>query len=244
MSEYDPVADLYDLEYVHGHDLEFWMALASREGSPVVEWGSGTGRIAAPLAQAGYEVTGVELSVAMLELADRKSSAVEWVAGDMRHVKLEKTFQLGICAFNSFLCLLSPEDMLAFLENARIHLRPGGLLGIEVSAFSPEELSSTELRHDLSRYIPDGALERFSVSHYDAASQLLEMRLFYELYDERGHLQDKRAHGLTIRVVSRAELELFLKLSGFELETVYGGFESEPFTSACDHLIALARRPI
>ena len=85
-------------------------------------------------------------------------------------------------------------------------------------------------------------LERFSVSQYDAASQLLRMRLFYELYDRGGELDNKRAHDLTIRIVGRGELELMLRLAGFEVEAVYGGFEGEPFTAGSDHLIVLARR--
>ena len=246
MPEYDPLADLYDLEYGHTYDLPFWLALAEREHGPVVEWGAGTGRLAAALAEAGFDVTAVEVSEKMLEKGRKKSDTVEWVSGDMRSVTLGRRYSLAVCGFNSFLCLRSQDDVLAFLRNAREHLEPGGLLGIEVSAFTPEELSEDQgggltLRHDFTRETPRGTLERFSVSRYDAASQLLRMRLFYELYDREGRLKSKRAHELTIRVVGREELELMLRLTGFEVEAVYGGFEGEPFTARSDHLIVLAR---
>jgi SAM-dependent methyltransferase len=243
-SGYDSLADLYDLEYTHVCDVPFWLALAGREGGPVIEWGAGTGRISGPLSRAGFEVTAVELSEAMLERGKQRVPEAVWIPGDMRVAKPGRTFRLAVCAFNSFLCLLTPEDALAFLGNAREHLQPGGLLGIEISAFSPEELAGLpELRHDLTRELPDGGvLERFSVSRYDAATQLLTMRLFYELYGEGGVLREKRAHELEIRVYTRGELELLLRLSGFEVESVYGGFDGEPFDSGSDHLIALARR--
>ncbi|MCA1687612.1 MAG: class I SAM-dependent methyltransferase [Actinobacteria bacterium] len=245
MLEYDSLADLYDLEYPHDYDVPFWLALAEREGGPVAEWGAGTGRIAIPLAEAGFEITGVEISERMVEEGRKKSGKVEWVCGDMRSAKLGRRYKLAVCAFNSFLCLLSVDDALAFLRNAREHLEPGGLLGIEVSAFSPEELAEEpggpELRHDFTRELPDGRIDRFSVSRYDAASQLLRMRLFYELYGAAGVLKERRAHDLTIRVVGRAELELMLRLVGFEVEAVYGGFEGEPFAAESDHLIMLAR---
>jgi|GEM_PF-69405 len=245
-AEYDPLADLYDREYAHDHDVPFWLALAGREGGPVVEWGAGTGRIAVPLAGAGHDVAAVELSEAMAARGRKKGGAIEWIVGDMRGARLGRAFRLAVCAFNSFLCLLSVEDALAFLRNAREHLVPGGLLGVEVSAFAPEELADppggATLRHDLTRKTPEGRLERFSVSRYDAASQLLEMRLFYELYGESGELESRRAHDLTVRVTGRDELLLMLRLAGFEVEAVYGGFEGEPFTAASDHLIVLARR--
>ena len=243
MPEYDSLADLYDLEYAHDYDVPFWLALAERERGPIVEWGAGTGRIATSLARAGHEVIAVELSEAMVEAGRTKEPGIRWVCGDMRDAELDRRYGLAVCAFNSFLCLRSVEDALAFLENAREHLLPGGLLGVEVSAFVPEELAGgPEARHDRTRVLPDGgALERFSVSRYDPASQLLGMTLFYELYGASGELQGRRRHELTIRVTFRDELGLMLRLAGFEVEAVYGGFEGEPFTSESDHLIALGR---
>jgi SAM-dependent methyltransferase len=244
--EYDPLSDLYDLEYTHDYDIAFWLSLAEREAGPVVEWGAGTGRISVPLAAAGHDVTAVEVSAKMVERGEQRSESVGWIVGDMRRVDPGRRYSLAVCAFNSFLCLRSVDDALAFLRNAHQHLVPGGLLGIEVSAFSPEELvdppGGPALRHDFTRMLPDGQLERFSISHYDASTQLMEMRLFHERYVASGALESRRAHDLTIRVVGRSELELMLQLTGFEVEAVYGGFEGEPFTSTSEHLIVLARK--
>jgi SAM-dependent methyltransferase len=242
LPEYDSLANFYDLEYAHDYDLPFWLSLAEREAGPVIEWGAGTGRMAVRLAAAGHDVTAVEISAEMVERGRTKGQVEDWVVGDMRHVNPERRYGLAVCGFNSFLCLRSIDDALAFLRNAREHLVPGGLLGIEVSAFSPDELGGgPELRHDLTRDIPNGRLDRFSVSAYDPATQLMQMRLFYERYDSSGTIETRTAHDLTIRIAGRAELELMLRLAGFEVEAVYGGFEGEPFTSTSDHLVLLAR---
>jgi SAM-dependent methyltransferase len=244
--EYDPLSDLYDLEYTHDNDLPFWISLAEREAGPIIEWGAGTGRIAVPLAAAGHDLTAVELSTTMVERGEVKGGNVEWLVGDMRSANPRRRYGLAICAFNSFLCLQRVDDALAFLHNAHEHLAPGGLLGVEVSAFSPEELvdppGGPGLRHDLTRELPGGRLDRFSVSHYDAATQLMQIRLFYERYGASGALESRRAHDLTIRVVGRSELDLMLQVAGFEVEEVYGSFEGGPFTSTSDHLIMLARK--
>lgn len=247
MPEYDHLSDLYDLEYTHDYDVPFWLSIAEREAGPVVEWGAGTGRISVRLAAAGHDVTAVEVSAKMVERGEEKSECVGWIVGDMRSVDPPgPRYGLAICAFNSFLCLRNVEDALAFLRNAHDHLVPGGLLGIEVSAFSPEELvdppDGPAPRHDLTRMLPDGWLDRFSVSHYDASTQLMEMRLYYEQYGASGALESRRAYDLTIRIVGLSELDLMLRLTGFEVETVYGGFEGEPFNSTSDHLIVLARK--
>ncbi len=247
MPEYDLLADLYNLEYHHEYDVPFWLSLADREGGSVIEWGAGTGRICVPMAKRGSEVTAVELSEVMIERGKKKNESVEWVAGDMCRVKLDKVYKLAVCAFNSFLCLLDLEDALDFLKNAREHLAPDGLLGVEVSVFSPEELaepSVSQLRHDFTRQLSEGTegkLDRFSASRYDPASQIMDMRLFYELYDTSGELKNRRAHELKIRLTTRDELELMLRMSGFSVESVYGGFDGEPFDSGSEHLIVLAR---
>lgn len=181
----------------------------------------------------------------MVKRGRKKSAAVEWVRGDMRDAKLKRKYGLAICAFNSFLCLVSVEDALAFLRNAREHLEPGGLLGIEVSAFSPEELldppGEPNLQHDFTRELPDGWLDRFSVTRYDPAARIMEMRLFYELYDVSGAMEERRAHDLKIRTFDQAELKRLLRLADFEVQAIYGAFDNEPFTAESDHLIVLAR---
>lgn len=246
MTEYDPLSDLYDLEYTHDYDVPFWLSLSEREAGPVIEWGAGTGRLAVPLAAAAHDVTAVDLSEKMVERGREKGRTAVWVVGDMRTLKLKRRYGLAVCAFNSFLCLTSADDALSFLRNAHEHLAPGSLLGIEVSAFSPEELvdppGGPQLRHDFTRDLPDGLLDRFSISRYDAATQLMHMRLFYDRYGASGTLEIRRSHDLTIRIVGCGELLLMLRLTGFEIEALYGGFEGEPFTSASDHLIVLARK--
>src|SRR5215212_1165478 len=170
--EYDSLANVYDLEYAHDYDLPFWLSLAEREAGPVVEWDAGTGRLAVPLTAAGHDVTAVEVSAKMVERGKVKSERVGWIVGDMRSVDPGRRYGLAVCAFNSFVCLRSVDDALAFLRNAHEHLVPGGLLGIEVSALSPEELvdppGGTSQRHDFTRELANGRLDRYSVSHYDA----------------------------------------------------------------------------
>jgi len=55
------LAAFYDLDLRDDPgDLDLYLALADREGGPVLELGVGTGRLAVPLAAAGHAVTGVD----------------------------------------------------------------------------------------------------------------------------------------------------------------------------------------
>ncbi|MBP6545777.1 MAG: class I SAM-dependent methyltransferase, partial [Phenylobacterium sp.] len=57
-------------------DIDFYLDLARDRGGKVLELACGTGRILTPLVEAGFEVTGVDISRAMLDLADRKLQAL------------------------------------------------------------------------------------------------------------------------------------------------------------------------
>ncbi|MBV9455341.1 MAG: hypothetical protein JOZ19_14710 [Rubrobacter sp.] len=148
--------------------------------------------------------------------------------GEWRHARCQAWAQIRPGHLRlQFLPLQSQDDALAFLRNAHEHLKPEGLLGIEVSAFSPEELcegpGGAALRHDFRHEMPRGRLERFSVSRYDASSRLLLMYLFYELNNREGEMESKQTYELTIRIVGRGELEPMLRLTEFEVEAIYGG---------------------
>ena len=69
-------ARLYDLDLVEDPgDVDLYLALAGRVGGPILELGVGTGRLAVPLAAAGYDVTGVDLDPAMLARARSRAAA-------------------------------------------------------------------------------------------------------------------------------------------------------------------------
>ena len=143
MNDYTSFAELYDLFYDDfTEDLEMYRGFAERTGGPILEIGSGTGRVALALAEEGHTVVGLELSEAMRAVAQRKADRaqltdrVKFIAGDMRRFKLDQHFGLIIVPLNTFLHNLTLDDQLATLACCKKHLRPGGLLVLD--CFNPD----------------------------------------------------------------------------------------------------------
>ncbi len=73
-----------------------------------------------------FAVTGVDASPAMLALARRLNPEVEYLAGDMREIRLGRAFDAVVC-FDSIDYMLSEADLAAAFATAYAHLRPGGV---------------------------------------------------------------------------------------------------------------------
>ena len=71
----EALARLYDLDLEQDPgDLDLYLALAARTGGPVLEIAAGSGRVAVPLAAAGYYVTAVDIDPAMLHRAGKAAA--------------------------------------------------------------------------------------------------------------------------------------------------------------------------
>ena len=118
-------------------EIDFYLKLARQakdQGQAVLEVACGTGRVGLRLAQAGAQVTGVEIPAPMLEIARMKSQAknVSWVEGDMRDFDLNQQFGLVIVPGYSFQFMLTEMDQLRCLENIKRHLTADGRLVVHL----------------------------------------------------------------------------------------------------------------
>lgn len=105
----------------------------------ILELGSGSGIHAAVLAEAGYDVTGVERSPAMLAKARERSGAardtaahLQFHAGDACTVRLGRMFDAVISLFHVVSYQTTNDEVAAIFDTATRHLRPGGLFLFDV----------------------------------------------------------------------------------------------------------------
>lgn len=105
-----------------------------RPGASILDVGCGTGTVALLLAGAGYRVTGVDVSAAMLERAAAKDAggAVTWKEADARSLSLGTTFDAIVTVADALNHLETLEEWGAAFASCHAHLRPGGILFADV----------------------------------------------------------------------------------------------------------------
>ncbi|MEQ9330002.1 class I SAM-dependent methyltransferase [Thalassobaculum sp.] len=229
-------------------DVAFYLDCARRFGSPVLELGTGTGRVLLPLAEAGYEVWGLDLSPAMLAVAGRKLAARPELAGRARLIEADMTgfelghrFPLALIPARAFQHVLDPYRQQAALTCIRKHLEPGGHLVLDlfdprldtVVEGGPKPVPVRE-RHD-----PDsGKLLRRTVieRRCDPMRQTIEESLRFDEVGPDGGVIRRGESSWVLRWTLRQEMRWLLELSGFEPVAEYSDFRGSPPAYAREQL--------
>ena len=105
--------------------------------SSLLELGSGGGNNASWMKKRFGRVTLVDLSPDMLEVSRALNPDCEHVAGDMRTVRLGRTFD-AVLVHDAVTYMLSEADLRAAIETAFVHTRPGG-----AALFTPDDVADT-----------------------------------------------------------------------------------------------------
>ena len=104
----------------------------------ILEVACGTGNILEPLSK-DYEVTGLDLSPKMLEIARTKLPNTDLHTGDMTDFHLNKKFDVILCIYDSVNHLLEFEEWEKFLDRVKEHLAPGGLFIVDINTIAKLE---------------------------------------------------------------------------------------------------------
>ena len=247
----DTMARFYDLDHdAVTDDIDFYVNMARRTGSPLLELGVGTGRVAIPLVKAGFEVVGVDSSAAMLARAEAKAvaagaSGLRLVRADVRDLDLERRFALAFSALGSFMHFLTPSDQMRALLAGYRHLKVGGLLVVDLPKPELEAWGQAhgELLHEWTQPEPSGGfISKLSSYYLEPPRQWQHVTHFYDRVALSGEVR-RTVVSFALRYCFPFEMELLLERCGYTLEAVYGSYDLDSFGEDSQRMIFVARRP-
>jgi SAM-dependent methyltransferase len=211
------------------------------DGERVLDVPCGQGRHAHLLAEAGFDVTGLDYSRHLLDIARARGTGprLRYVRGDMRALpdKWSGRFAAVLNLFTSFGFFLDPaDDKRVVREFARV-LRPNGVL----------------VWHGGSR---DGVMGKFLsrdwwkssngtiIAHerdFDPLSGILTIRSHWNGKDARDkHASGEREH--RIRLYTASRLAELCRQAGLIVEEAYDGWSSAPLTRRSSEMLLVARK--
>jgi SAM-dependent methyltransferase len=186
-------AEFYDQIYPRCEPGTIELLVDLARGGKVLDLGSGTGRVALPLAQKGVDVQGIEASPAMVANLRRKRGGAELpvTIGNFADVAVTSNYSLIFSVVNTFLLLPSNEEQRRCFRNVARHLAPGGLFLLEIfeagnEASMPQIQESTDRSRKRSEHFvdtPNGLrlyaveISSVTISDLDAMAAGAQLRL-------------------------------------------------------------------
>ncbi len=200
-----------------------------------LEFAIGTGRVAVPLAERGVPVTGIELSLPMVEQLRTKAdeATIPVVIGDMATTVAPGKYSLVYLVYNTISNLLTQAEQVECFRNAARHLTPGGRFVIEL--WVPE---LRKLPPGQTATVWQSDVGYIGLDTYDVLRQHVVSHHFR--FDETRQAQLSRSPH---RYIWPAELDLMAQLAGFELETRHADWGGAAFTAESRSHVSVYRIP-
>jgi SAM-dependent methyltransferase len=228
------------------NDIPFYLAQAQVASGSVLEIGCGTGRVTIPLASAGFDIIGLDVSGSMLEEARRKAEgqglSISWIQADGVTFDLDRRFALIIMPFNTLQFFRDKATLKQLFRCVKSHLRNEGRFVFDV--FNPQVsflAADPSDRYERARY-PDphggGEVVIEETREYIAERQVVRSIRHYHIGDKRNF----SVSALELRCFFPYELDLILDHFGFRLEAKYGDFDNSAFNSRSPKQICICSK--
>ena len=214
--------------------IEFLKSQLKPDGV-VLDVACGSGRHLIALSEAGYYMVGLDVSACLLKIA-RQRGASQLVRGDMRFLPFKtEAFTSAISMDTSFGYLPTEQEDAKSLAEARRVLRVGGEFILDV--FNREHLvekyAGKASMLKLFEYPSFTLQQQRTVS--DDGERLRDLWTIQDI--ATGQV---RVFGHSVRLYQRPKLEELLATTGLTVQSVYGDYEEQPYSSGAPRLILLA----
>lgn len=229
----DGFADVYDEWYGEITDAAATTAfLATRAvDGPVLELGIGSGRLAAPMQEAGLSVIGVDASDAMLARCQLQHPSITTVRADLAHLPVRGPLGGALCAFNTLFNLPSEAAQQALFNTVASALSPGAPLVIEAIT---------------GRNLEAGPASSVGVSQLTVDQLVLSATVLdHEAQTITGqHVEISEAGGVRMRPwllrwTTPNQLDRLASNAGLVLAERYGGWDGQPFNDDADSHVSV-----
>jgi SAM-dependent methyltransferase len=218
---FDLSARVYDLLYRErdaGAEAAYVGSLLQRYQSGtrgVLDLGCGTGRHARALLDLGLEVVGVELSAPMASRA-RETGDFQVVEGDVRDVRLGRTFDAVLALFHVVSYQTTVDDLIDTFATAAAHLEPGGLFIFDVWSTPAVLAQRPESR---VREVSDGSIDvvRTARPVEDVRRSLVEVHYEIQVTERASATSEAFREVHVMRHLTEGEVQLLARISGFEV---------------------------
>jgi SAM-dependent methyltransferase len=230
----DELAKYYDVmrQYRdYGRECCFVDNLIKRESPTakrVLDICCGTGEHATRMARLGYEVTGVDQSQDMLDIAVDKATksglTIDFICRDIFGLGIKEKFQVAYCLGYTFLYMTTDSDVRRFLKAVRDALLPGGLFLVDF--INGVSLSKDFDKDEFIYQHKDATIRQHDRWFLDKKRGVKHLDFEYEITDNDGRVHRISA-GEDVKIFYEDEVQNLLSRCGFSDVESFGDYNLE-----------------
>jgi SAM-dependent methyltransferase len=190
----------------------------------ILDLGCGTGAHSYLLAEQGFEVYGIDSSADMIHQANQRlaegsldlSNRLAFAQGDLRSLKLDRSYDAVISIFHVMSYQTTNDDLLAAFASAKKHLNSGGVFIFDFW-YGPAVLSDRPTPR-LKR-LENEQIEaiRFAEPKHYPNENLVDVRYQMFIKDKEQQTLEEFAESHPMRYLFKPEIELMLSISQMKL---------------------------
>lgn len=205
----------------------------------MLELGCGTGSLTEILADAGYDMIGVDLSADMLDIAmekrEQSGNNILYLLQDMREFELYGTVRAVVSICDSMNYIMEPEELTQVFRLANNYLDPGGVFIFDLNT----EYKYKELMGE-NTFAEDRTESSFIwQNYYDEKERINEYDL--TLFIREGELYRKFEETHFQRCYSLDEVKAAAEAAGMEFVTAYDAFTKDPVKEDSERIYVILR---
>ncbi|GGI40126.1 class I SAM-dependent DNA methyltransferase [Mammaliicoccus stepanovicii] len=236
---YHRMSDYYDL-LTNDQPYDKWKQIVAhykpKSNNQIMDIGCGTGRLTSQLVEFG-DVSGLDLSHEMLEIAEKRNPEIKWYCQDMRDLVLPQKYDLMTIFCDSLNYITELEEVLEVFHYIDKYLEDDGVFIFDVHStykmnnqFNNQSYISEE----------DGlTLTWQAISGEEPNSVYHQMSFFAEREDGLYERFDEEHYQCTFDVQIYKEL---LKTAGFQIEAVFTDFNIDEYNENGDRHFIVAKK--
>lgn len=206
----------------------------------VLDLGCGTGKMTLELARRGYDMTGIDYSPEMLDIArtaaENEGHDVLWLCQDMREFELYGTVDAAVCCLDGINHLEEDGDLERCFALVHNYLIPDGIFIFDINGKYKFENIYADNTFSMEE---DGAVCIWE-NYYDRDSKICDfyITLFEECNDGRYIRHDETQ---SERMYTLDEVKNALNKSNMEFIAAYGDLDFAPGTDECERIYIVAK---
>lgn len=235
MKPYERLSKLYDKDW--GKYSSKYMELISNvienynlNVHSVLDVACGTGILASELYNRNFEVSGIDISEDMINIARENSKGIDFQVSDMSEFTFDKKFQVITCAFDSINYLTCDVKLEKTLRNIFLHLDDNGVFIFDIN--------TPTLYEERHFGVIDRSFDEIKLK------QILEYDKEYKIGKTTFDFGNDGSETHTQKAYSADEMDKFLLESGFQIMSRYKDFKLSPVDDKAYKIFYVVKRSV